>query len=65
LKRACFNFEGLDVQATADMVTAKLQELTDKHVPTSIPTLSSLYLGGMQSVSGCGAARNVLVVAAL
>ena len=35
-----FNFEGLGVQEAVDTVTAKLQELTDKYVPSSVPTLS-------------------------
>ena len=35
-----FNFEGLGVQEAVDTVTAKLQELTNKHVPSSVPTVS-------------------------
>ncbi len=50
------------MQEAVDTVTAKLQELTDKYVPSSVPTLSRPLPGGMPSVRGCGAGRSVLIL---
>jgi len=54
VKRTSFNFERLGVQEAVDMVTVKLQELTDKRVSISACSnyIQDLAIEGGQAWKG-------------